>query len=92
MQKSYKKVFLIAFQYETYEVYFNFKTKGMIDMSDTVARSYFEKAKVFDDYKAKAKYLKMAYNSADSYSLKSEITSYALLCGIDLDKVSGYDY
>lgn len=61
-------------------------------MSDSVARSYFEKAKEFDNHKAKAKYLKMAYNSADSYSLQCEITSYALLCGIDLDKVSGYDY
>ncbi len=61
-------------------------------MSDSVARSYFEKAKSFDDYKAKAKYLKMAYNSADSYSLQNEIFSYALRCGINLDEVSGYDY
>ena len=59
-------------------------------MSDSVARSYFEKAKTFGDYKVKAKYLKMAYNSADSYSLQREITLYALTCGIDLDEVSGY--
>ncbi len=68
------------------------KEKGEKIMSDMVAQSYFEKAKSFSDYKAKAKYLKMAYNSADSYSLQNAIVSYALSCGIDLDEVSGYDY
>ena len=61
----------------------------------TYAEKLFLNAKSFDDPKAKAKTLKMAYNAAineDNYSLANEIDRYASLCGIDLSNVSGYDY
>lgn len=61
--------------------------------------SYAEKllieAKSFDDFKAKAKVLKMAYNAAiteNNSDLIDEILKYASYCGIDLSKVSGYDF
>ena len=61
--------------------------------------SYAEKlltdAKSYDDYKAKAKVLKMAYNAAvteNNSDLIDDILKYAAYCGIDLSKVSGYDF
>lgn len=61
-------------------------------MSDIEAIRLFNAAKQFDDNKAKAKYLKMAYNSAESTQLLYDIKMYAYGCGINLDEVSGYDY
>ena len=61
----------------------------------TYAEKLFYSAKSYDDHKAKAKTLKMAYNAAineNNYSLANEIDRYAALCGIDLSQVSGYDY
>ncbi|HAV90416.1 MAG TPA: hypothetical protein DCW44_03985 [Eubacterium sp.] len=59
------------------------------------AAKLFDNAKHFDDYKAKVKTLKMAYNAAiteNKYVLQSEIEDYAKKCGIDLSQVSGYDF
>lgn len=59
------------------------------------ARKLFYDAKEYDDFKAKARTLKMAYNAAvgiSDYVLVEEIEKYAYDCGIDLDKVSGYDF
>lgn len=59
------------------------------------AEKLFDNAKQFDDYRAKVKTLKMAYNAAiteNNYVLQSEIEDYAKKCGIDLSQVSGYDF
>lgn len=59
------------------------------------AEKLFRDAYSFDDYKAKAKTLKMAYNAAITEcnsTLMDKIEEYAWACGIDLSKVSGYDY
>ncbi len=61
----------------------------------TYAEKLFLDAKSYDNHKAKARTLKMAYNAAireKNDSLANEIDRYASLCGIDLSKVSGYDY
>ena len=61
----------------------------------TYAEKLFLDAKSYDNHKAKDRTLKMAYNAAireKNDSLANEIDRYASLCGIDLSKVSGYDY
>lgn len=64
-------------------------------MSYSYAEKLLRDAKEYDDIKAKAKTLKMAYNAAiteNDYLLMTEIEQYAKRCGINLDEVSGYDY
>lgn len=61
----------------------------------TYAGKLFLNAKDYEDFNAKAKTLKMAHNAAfadSDYVLMEEIEQYAYNCGIDLDKVSGYDF
>lgn len=63
-------------------------------MGYSYAEKLFCDAKFYDDFNAKAKTLKMAYNAAiteNNYALCDEITNYASACSIDLSKVSGYD-
>lgn len=70
------------------------------DSSYAYAQKLFSNATGYDDEKAKAKTLKMAWNTAfglpDWYpgrkELMTKIENYAYRCGIDLSKISGYEY